>query len=130
MADYFVYDPGVGETLGGVRVKTDAKGRRVVSLNAGQADYLIQAGAVGKVPLEQVSAETRAHLHQVSGGRIPRVHGGDAPGPVRNAKQNPNTMAAALTQGFHPVLGTTESSDADRKRSRGGRAAISKSFEG
>ena len=126
---YYDYDPGVGETLGGERVKTDAKGRRVVTLNDGQADYLIHAGAVGRTPLEDVSAEHRSHLHQVMGGRIPREPGGDAPGPVRNAKQNPNTMAAALTDGFHPVLVTTESTDVDRKRSRGGKAAVSKSFE-
>lgn len=126
---YYVYDPGVGETIGGERVKTDAKGRKIVALNDGQADYLIQAGAVGKTPLAEVGGEQRAHLHQVMGGRIPATPDG-APGkPTRTARQDPNTMASKLAEGFHPVLGTTQTTEADRTRPMG-KPRISKSIEG
>jgi len=112
---FYIYDPGVKTEIGTFRVKTEADGRKVVFMTDGQASHWLVNGSIGKVPLDQVAGSQRAMLHQQSGGRIPRADGRRTK-LVRNAIQDPNTMAAALTEGFHPATGTRVTTDNDRAR--------------
>jgi hypothetical protein len=138
--EYYIYDPGVKEDLGGMRVVINKDGERVVLLTDSQAGYWVASGVIGRIPLSKVSVNKRTQIHQSTGGRVP-LKAEDKPAPMRptsvqglkqtilgpvklsgrtpvrrTAVQNPNTMARKLTEGFHPVLGTTVTSNIERQR--------------
>jgi hypothetical protein len=126
LREYYIYDPGTRDTIGGFRVINNKQGDRVVLMTDLQAGYWVSAGVIGRIKLSDVSNTVRNNLHQMSGGRIPlqegdkvKLHMGKRTRtPVaRTAKQNPNTMADKLTEGYHPVLGTTQTNEDERRRS-------------
>jgi hypothetical protein len=120
---YYVYDQGLKDRdyLGGIPVKL-VDNHLIVAMTYQQAEYWIGLGTIGPIPLSDVTNPARRTLlHQLSGGRIPIEPGGAPSHVVRNAWQNPNTMADKLAQGFHPAFGTTVTTEEQRKRAKSGR---------
>jgi hypothetical protein len=126
LREYHIYDPGTRNEIGGFRVIKNKDGDRVVLMTDLQAGYWVSAGVIGRIKLSDVNPTVRGNLHQMSGGRIPLKEGDKVKlrmgqrtrTPVaRTAKQNPNTMADKMTEGYHPVLGTTQTSEEERRRS-------------
>jgi hypothetical protein len=115
---YYVYDDGLRERdyLGGIPVKW-RDGYTVVAMLPQQAEYWIARGTIGPVPLAEVTGNNRAMLHQLSGGRIPTEEG-MVEHVVRNARQDPNTMADKVAQGYHPILGTTTTTEEQRAQAK------------
>jgi hypothetical protein len=72
---YHVYDPTVGNELAGVVVVQKDENIRVVQLSDVQAKYFVDQGVIGLKPLNQLSAEGREVMHQMSGGHIPKAGG-------------------------------------------------------
>lgn len=65
--EYHVYDNSM-KMVGDVAVEDRGDGSRVVRLNMGQAQYLIDQGAIGLVPLAEMSEESKA-MHEQFRGR-------------------------------------------------------------
>ena len=101
---YYIFDAGVKDVLGGVKVKQIGD-QRTVQLTAQQAQYWIQVGAIGEQPLAAASPELRTHLNQVSGGRIPLEEGGKSTRPKLSAIEPAATSPGELVAGSHPVTG-------------------------
>jgi hypothetical protein len=69
---YYVYDDTVVDHLGRVPIKSVVAGERTIDLTADQARYFLTQGVIGAKPLSKVSPETRAVLHQLTGGGVPK----------------------------------------------------------
>jgi hypothetical protein len=67
---YYVYDPGVKDTLGTAKVSEDDQGRKIVNFSREEAKYFLEQMAIGVKPVEELADKTRNALHQMSGGRV------------------------------------------------------------
>ena len=114
LKEYYIYDPGVKETLGGFRCKRKEDGLLHVELTDAQAGYFVAAGMIGRKPLANLSSIERANVAIQTGGRVSAREGEQPLKVTRTAVQNPNTMARAMTEGYHPVLGTTATTEEER----------------
>lgn len=65
---YYVYDPGVSDELGGLRVQTNDKGKFVLATPQ-MIQYWVDQGLLGDKPLGEISGEGRVVLDQITRGR-------------------------------------------------------------
>ncbi len=125
---FYVYDSGLRERdyLCGFPVKLDPQtGLLFVLMTAKQAEYWVTLGTLGPIPLSEVKGTRRAMLHQLSGGRIPVEEGGKPTHVMRNAVENPNVTAQKLAEGYHPVTGTTQTTEDQRRHSKSSKTQTS-----
>jgi hypothetical protein len=70
---FYVYDPHVGDELGGVRVMKEEEGGeevRFVLMHPVQSKYWTDIMAIGSEPLHRLHNETAKQLHHMWGGRL------------------------------------------------------------
>jgi hypothetical protein len=65
---YFVYDPNVGDELGGLRVYDGKDGRHILA-NPQMAQYWIDQGLLGTDPLSKLKDSSKKLLEQITRGR-------------------------------------------------------------
>lgn len=66
---YYIYDPNVGDELGGLRVKADEKKGKFVLATPQQMQYWIDQGLAGEKPVGEISGAAKALLAQITRGR-------------------------------------------------------------
>jgi hypothetical protein len=65
---YYIYDPLVGDDIGGLRTKSDEDGKHILCSPA-YAQYWIDQGLVGTAPLSKLPEKQKKMLAQVTRGR-------------------------------------------------------------
>jgi hypothetical protein len=65
---YYIYDPNVPDTLGGLQVKEDDKGKFVLATSQ-MVQYWVDQGLLGEKPVGEISAAHKKLLKQITRGR-------------------------------------------------------------
>jgi len=108
---YFVYDPNVGDELGGSRVFEGKDGRHILA-NPQMAQYWIDQGLLGLEPLSKLKDSAKQLLSQVTRGRSEDP---DAK-PKRLPKYNKATQSGAAA--YVGLSGLPPMSAANRQAAR------------
>ena len=70
MQPFYIYDPNVGDELGGMRVRQDKDGNKHVLATVPQIQYWLDQGLLGDKPLGQISGPQKELLNQITRGRL------------------------------------------------------------